>query len=250
MTVSLAPALKKEPDVLDWDVVTEPELSVAVGSVQVTVVPEVRNGTNVLMLSGHEVTTGSVESVRAMTVTSNVQSAGLPAPSVHLYRTVVVCPTLKLLPETGLRMVRVGVPTLSVAVGSVHVTGIEVTPNGAVLVKDSGQLEIVGGMTSTNVTVTSKLQMEGFKEASVKVYVTVVVPMGNEAPETWVAEVVTCDASVAVGAVQKAWAPAVLVDVREMSLGQPVITGGVVSTKSTFTVNAHVSLLPKTSVKV
>ena len=58
------PTLKVSPgDLLELDVGTAPELSVAVGSVHVTDTPVEPNGIATLMLSGHPVMTGSVLSV-------------------------------------------------------------------------------------------------------------------------------------------------------------------------------------------
>ena len=57
------------------------------------------------------------------------------------------------------------------------------------------------------------------------------VPIGKTAPGVWVEVVATCEVSVAVGGTQVTADPAVLVEVTVIGSGQPVITGGVLSTE-------------------
>jgi hypothetical protein len=145
---------KNVPEACVCVVSNAPELSLAVGAVHETVVPVLRKGTNMVISSGQKVTTGATLSASDTTVTSKLQSAVFPDESVHLYNTEVVCPTANWLPGTGVRMLRVGVPRLSVAVGSTQETAMDDTPKDAVRVKDWGQFDTVGGVLSTNCTVT------------------------------------------------------------------------------------------------
>ena len=76
-----------------------------------------------------------------------------------------------------------GAPQLSVAVGAVHVATWlhDVLPGPVYTVIFCGQLLMTGGVLSTTVTV--KLQVLVLLCESVAVYITVVVPAGNVAPE-------------------------------------------------------------------
>jgi len=122
-----------------------PELSVAVGWVQVTVVP-VLPAVVVAVTSLMQAIVGGVVST-ATTLTLNVQVALLPDPSVKVYVTWVV-PTLKNVPGKCVLDTDGVAPELSVAVGSVHVTVVPVLPDATVTVT-SLMHETVGGVEST-----------------------------------------------------------------------------------------------------
>ena len=61
----------------------------------------------------------------------NEQAAEFDAPSVKIYVTVVI-PTGNLSPGSCVPTCVGGIPELSVAVGSIHVTIREVVPNGTI----------------------------------------------------------------------------------------------------------------------
>ena len=82
-----------------------------------------------------------------MTVTVKVQEAELPASSEKVYVTTVL-PTAKNEPGAWLLSVKVVVPELSVAVGSVQVTVVPPTPVLTVVVISLMQA-MVGGVVST-----------------------------------------------------------------------------------------------------
>ncbi len=69
--------------------------------------------------------------LQELTVTSKVQVALLPEPSVYTYRTWVV-PRVKKVPGAWLLDDKVTIPELSVAVGSVQVMMVPLVPKGTV----------------------------------------------------------------------------------------------------------------------
>ena len=246
------------------------QLSVPVGAVQLAnaVVPFVVK----LIFEGQAVKTGGIISVAHgsinVTVTVKLHVAVLFLASVAVYLTVVVPignapPFVK--PTVGLvAKVMEGVVQLSVAVGAVQ-DAIAVVPVVVKLIFE-GQAVKTGGIISVahgsiNVTVTVKLHVAVLFLASVAVYLTVVVPIGNAPPFVkptvgLVAKVMegVVQLSVAVGAVQDAIA-VVPVVVKLIFEGQAVKTGGIISVAHgsinvTVTVKLHVAVLFLASVAV
>ena len=79
-----------------------------------------------------------------MTLTLKVQVALLPDPSVKVYVTSVV-PTSKKFPGAWVLPVRVTTPELSVAVGSVQLTVVPVSPELTVV--DTSLIQAITGST-------------------------------------------------------------------------------------------------------
>jgi hypothetical protein len=122
------------------------------------------------MLEGHPTITGTSSSV---TVTSWVQVAVLPEPSVTVQVTVVV-PSRKV---KGALLVIVDTEQLSLVTGVPRFTPVAPhDPASAVTETVAGQL-IVGFCVSFTITVW--LQEDVFPDPSVTVHVTIVVPRGN-----------------------------------------------------------------------
>jgi hypothetical protein len=188
------------------------------------------------------------------------------ATSIAIYDTVVVPtgnapPFVK--PAVGLVVNDTeGVLHASVAVGAVQdATAVVVAVVKFLFV---GQAVNVGGVTSFVqgfVTFTLKLHIDILFAASIAMYVTIVVPVGNTPP--FVKPVVgivvkdtegTVQLSVAVGAVQFATA-VVPVVVKFIFAGQAVMTGGVISFVQGFvlvttTLKRHVAVFALASVAV
>ena len=229
------------------------QLSSAVGSVQVAVWLQVSLPAPVctVISVGQPLITGGVLSC---TITLNVQVDVFSEPSVKVYVTAVV-PTGNVAPGAWLLVVYViGPRQLSSAVGSVHVAvWLQVSlPAPVCTVISVGQPLMTGGVLSC--TITLNVQVDVFSEPSVKVYVTAVVPTGNVAPGAWLLVVYVIgprQLSSAVGSVHVAvWLqvslPAPVCTV--ISVGQPLMTGGVLS--CTITLNVQVDVLGEPSVKV
>lgn len=244
-----------------------PQLSVAVGVVQDAraVVPVVVK----LKFAGHTNEGGVTSFVHEfvlVTVTAKLHVDVLFFASVAVYVTVVVPtgnapPFVK--PAVGLVVnATEAVPQASVAVGAAH----EATAVVPVVVKFLfvGHAVKTGGVKSFVqgfVTVTLKLHITILLLASIAMYVTIVVPVGNVPPfvKPTVGIVVNVtegvpQASVAVGAVHEATA-VVPVVVKFILAGQAVITGGVISFVQGFvfvttTLKRHVAVLFFVSVAV
>ena len=82
---------------------------------------------------------------------TNEHSATLPASSMNKYMTFVD-PIGNRSPDLCVCINVGGMPELSVAVGSVHVTTVDGVPKGTVYVDDSGQDVTVGSTVSTSTT--------------------------------------------------------------------------------------------------
>jgi putative transposon-encoded protein len=229
------------------------QLSVTVGGVQITV-SVVPTAVCVILIGQLVITGGMVSFVQGfVTVTVNEQT-DLFLASVAVYITVVT-PIGNTAPELWLLVtIGGGGEQLSVTVGTVHVP-IAVVP---VVVKEilGGQWAKTGGMVSFAhgfVTVIVKEHIFVLFLASIAVYITVVTPIGNAAPELWV--LVTegvLQLSVAVSNAHVAMA-VVPVVVKAIFVGQLAKTGGMVSLAHGFvtvTVNEHVFLLFFASVAV
>ena len=141
------------------------QLSVTVGAVQVTFVPQVPVVTSAFLLifDGHPEITGFVTS---FTTTLNVQVEIFPEASVAVYVTAVV-PTAKNCP--GVLLLVMLTTQLSVTVGGVQVTFVPQVPvvTSAILLMFDGHPVITGFVTSF--TTTLNVQVEIFPEASVAV---------------------------------------------------------------------------------
>lgn len=217
------------------------QLSVTVGGVHVTLVPQVPMVSSALtvMFEGHPTITGSVTSV---TTTLNVHVDCLPEASVAVYVTAVV-PTEKNAP--GALSLVMFTTQLSVTVGGVHDTFVPHVPivASAFNVIVEGQFVITGFVTS--LTITSNVQVDVLPEASVAVYVTGVVPTEKNCPGDLLLVKLARQLSVAVGGVQVTFVPQVPTVASAFTVmveGHPVITGLELST--TVTVNEHVDVLP------
>ncbi len=156
----VVPTGKKSPELCE-DVIVTPQLSVSVGTVQLTIAPQSPASLDTVMSCGQsEITGASVSS----TVTVNVQIVVLTglASSVNVYVTVVV-PTGNTSPELCV-LVTVTTPQLSVAVGTVHVTSASHKPASVDTKMFVGQLETTGA--SLSITVISNSHIVMLPEAS------------------------------------------------------------------------------------
>jgi hypothetical protein len=145
-----------------------PELSVDVGSFQLTGASVVPKGTVIVMSSGKLVTTGGVLSGSSTTLTVKVRVTVFPAGSVNVYVTGVE-PMGKEVP--GSRLVpTVTVPELSVAVGTGQLTTELVVPKGTVTEMSLGKVWTAGGSVSCSMmTFTLNVCVTVFPAGSVKV---------------------------------------------------------------------------------
>ena len=241
-----------------------PQLSVAVGAVHeaTAFVPVVVK----LIFSGQAVRRGFTMSVAqpSLTMTLKLHVAVLFLASVAVYVTVVVpignAPPLVRLTVGLVAKITEGVPQLSVAVGAVH----EATAFVPVVVKliFAGQAVKTGfrmSVAQPSLTMTLKLHVAVLFLASVAVYVTVVVPIGNAPPLVRLTVGLVTKAtigipqlSVAVGAVHEATA-FVPVVVKLIFSGQAVKTGFTMSVAQpslTMTLKLHVAVLFLASVAV
>lgn len=135
---------------------------------------------------------------------------------------------------------------LSLAVGAVQVT-VLLQPEVTLCVMLLGIPEIVGLILSVIVTVNDPVAV--LPEASVTVYVTVVVPTGKKLPGALVVVSVKVQLSLAVGAVQLTFAPhEPAVTFWVILEGTPVKVGLILSTM--VTVKELVVTLPEASVAV
>ena len=223
------------------------QLSVADGGVHVTVVPQVPTAASAftVIVDGQPVIVGFVTS---FTTTLKVHVDCLPEASVAVYVTAVV-PTTKKFPGDLLLVMLT--TQLSVTVGGVQVTLVPQVPAvaSALTVIVAGQPVIVGFVISF--TTTSKLHADCLPEASVAVYVTVVVPTAKNWPGVLLLVRLTVQLSVTVGGVHVTFVPhepavasafTVIVD------GHPVMLGLV--TSLTTTLNVQNDFLPDASVAV
>ena len=94
-----------------------------------------------------------MHNLRSITLTLKVQSALLPDPSVKVYVTCVV-PTLKKSPGARVLDVKLTMPELSVAVGSVQVTVAPATPVPTVCV--TSLMQFITGATLSTVKMCNK----------------------------------------------------------------------------------------------
>jgi hypothetical protein len=113
------------------------------------------------------------------TVTVNEHVAVFPEVSVAVQVTVVV-PFGNADPDAGEQTTEAR-PQLSLPVGMVHVTTALQSPGSVFATMFAGQPERVGGIAS--VTVTLNEHVATLPEVSAAVYVTTVVPIGNEEPD-------------------------------------------------------------------
>lgn len=125
------------------------------------------------MFAGHAI----VGTWLSTTVTVNEHEFEFDDASVAVHVTVVV-PTGNVDPDAGTH-VTVAPGQLSDATGTVYETLAEHWPDVAGALTFAGQ---VNAGACVSVTVTVKLQLPVFEDASVAVHVTVVVPTGNVAP--------------------------------------------------------------------
>jgi len=191
--------------------VAAPQLSVAVGGVKVTPVATHEALAEAITGTG-AVTNGGV---RSCTTTVWFTVTLLPFASVNVHGMVYV-PWFKYV--NGLAVVPVIVPEqLSCIVGGVTVTEQEPLTVGR---------EVTTG-AELSATVTVNEQLEVFPDASVAVYVTVVVPTLNVDPEAWLEDKITPgQLSDPVGSTQLTTAEQLAVAVEtEILVGQLVITG-------------------------
>jgi hypothetical protein len=121
--------------------------------------------------------TGGVVSAR--TVTVKVLVAVFPEWSVAVHVTVVV-PIGNVEPDAGEQVTGTAPSMSSVAVGVGYVTTAPDAPDAALVMSDTGP--ITGGVVSV-ATVTLKVAVLVFPDASEAEQVTVVVPTGNDEPD-------------------------------------------------------------------
>ena len=262
----VAPTANAAPDTCVPVTVTAPgQLSVAVGAVHVAVAVVAPTAAVFTILAGQSESTGLVRSFvhgsAVLTVTVNAHVAVLLLASLAVYVTVVA-PTANAAPDTCVPVTVTAPGQLSVAVGAVHVAVAVVAPAAAVFTILAGQAVSTGLVRSfvhgsAVLTVTVNAHVAVLLLASLAVYVTVVAPTANAAPDTYVPVTVTAPGqlSVAVGAVHVAVAVvAPAAAVFTILAGQAVSTGAVKSLAHGFdcgvtvTTNEQVDLLSNTSV--
>jgi len=151
------------------------QLSVPTGAVYVTGAAHCPEAALAVMSAGQEIIGGWLSD----TVTVNAQEAVWLLAAVTT-KVLVVMPTGKLLP-LAMPVVRavLAPEQLSVPTGAVYVTGAAHWPEAALAVMSAGQ-EIIGGLTSSSVTV--KAQAPVLLASSVAVKVTVWLPRPSVAP--------------------------------------------------------------------
>jgi hypothetical protein len=189
------PNENKAPEICELTKVIPLQLSAAVGGVQVaTAWHEVLADTTISEVTQVE-KTGFTSST---TVTLNVHVATFPATSVAVYFTTVI-PRWNIDPEACVEF-KVTAVQLSVAMGAVQFTVVWHAADADTVILE-GHPAITGAVLS--VTTTLNVQVDIFPAASVAVYFTWVVPIGNVLPgacvETRVTEPQLSDA---VGGVQ------------------------------------------------
>ena len=220
--------------------VTEPELSVAVGRVNVTAAPQVP-ASIVADTAGASATTGASTSV---TVTVKVEDELLPEASVAVQVTVLT-PMAKSLPEAGVQTT-VTPGQLSLAAGAVKET-VAVALPASVLTLMSAFLPMTGA--SVSFTVTVKVEVEVLPEASVAVEVTVVTPIGKVLPEAGLDTTLTPgQLSDAAGAAKVTTAPHTPASLETATGARVWIVGA--STSTTVTDPGAVEVRPKGLVTV
>jgi len=156
----VVPSEKRNPEVCVLVKLAIEQLSEAVGAVQVAIALQDALA-ETIMLDGHPVITGLVLS---LTITLKVQVAVLPEPSVAVYVTGVV-PSEKRNPEVCV-LVKLAIEQLSEAVGAVQVA-MALQDAFAETIMLDGHPVITGFVLS--VTITSKLHVDVFPDASVAV---------------------------------------------------------------------------------
>jgi hypothetical protein len=153
-TTVVVPMGKVSPGSCDDTRVTNPQLSVAIGAVQVATASHSSSATSSISATGQPEITGSTSST---TITLKVHVAIFPAGSVAVYKTAVV-PFGKISP--GLcELTKEDTEQLSEAVGGVHIA----VPSHEALVDTtiSARHPLITG-SSSSVTTTSKLHVEIF----------------------------------------------------------------------------------------
>jgi hypothetical protein len=194
------------------------------------------------VISAGQVMVGSSLSI---TVTSKLQVAVFPLPSVTT-KVLVVVPTGNALPLGNPAVwVRVAPGQLSAVVGVAKVTTAEHNPVSLFTVISAGQL-IVG--FSVSLTVTVNVQVAVLPEASVAVAVTVVIPTGKDEPEAGEYDIVAPGQLSVTDPAKFTIAlhcPGALLAV--ISAGQ--VTAGA-SVSLTVTLNVHEAVFPAASVAV
>lgn len=150
--------------------------SVPTGAVYDTLAAQVPFAALAVIFAGHVI----LGNCTSLTVTVKLQVAELFEASVTL-KTLVVVPTGNEAPDGSPEVCIVAAPVhKSVPTGAVYVTVAAQVPKTALTVIFAGQL-MVGSCASR--TVTEKLQVAVFPEASVTLKVFVVTPKGNVDPE-------------------------------------------------------------------
>ena len=154
---------------------SKPQLSLAVGGVQVTAVSHFISGRLMTISVGQSLISGGKTS---RTSISKEQTAVLPDTSVALYSTKTF-PGRKTAPGATVDC-RDCTAQLSLAVGGVQFIAVSHFVDGRSTVREGGQSLNTGGTSSLTVTINAQVAL--LLEASVAVYTTVWRPMGINHP--------------------------------------------------------------------
>jgi translation initiation factor IF-1 len=226
----VVPTAKVEPEAGEHDTPTEPSTLSLADAENDTFFPE--GDVVVVEMFEGTLTAGGVVST-SVTVTWKEAEPVLLCPSVALQVTVVV-PTAKVAPEAGEHDTPREPSTLSLA----DAENETLFPDGDVVVVAMSEGTLTtGAVVSTSVTVTWKEAEPVLLCASVALHVTVVVPIGNVAPEAGEHDAASEPSRLSLAeAENETLAPVPEVTCVPMSAGT-VTTGGALSTRVTMTWN-------------